>query len=198
MATQNTILAPAAESGLQLPPLPSERQPGDFAEHDRVLALYYRTWMDEAELIEGMVTHVHAADRPDWNGSPGFVNLKTTQTPDLRTGRFVGIDLNSAALIPEDALPYMKDEDFRANWVLDGSVAWLGEREMLEEKLRERVAQGNLRLTSREVTAQVHDDSYGHHHPSRAREHIRTVPGSSRFGGKVGTIRPLDMAGESH
>ena len=175
------------------PLLPSERQPEDFSAQDRVLALYFRSWMEGPELVHGVVSDTVRYDRPERNGSPGFVSIKTRKTPDNRTGSFVGIDVNSAALIPEEAWPYLADEAFRTTWIADGSLAWSGEREMLEALLDEHAGNGAVDWLP---TEEEHEDTHGHGHPTRAREHIKIVPGSAF--GKVAAIRPFDLSADNN
>ncbi|HYH36150.1 MAG TPA: hypothetical protein VD706_01480 [Candidatus Saccharimonadales bacterium] len=138
------MMAQQASERLSIPQLANERHPHDLNERDRVFALYYRAWMDEPELIEGTITSVVGTARPGATETSGFVNIQTAQTPDNRTGQFIGIDVGSIALIPETVLPHLKDENFLATWLANGSVAWEGEREMLEETLRKRIAEGSI------------------------------------------------------
>jgi hypothetical protein len=197
MSATNLALAQVPEAGeimpasLEgLPPLASERQPEDFNVGDRVMTLYYRTWMGQPELVQGKVADVHVVESLD---KPAYVNIKTPQTPDNRTGSIIGIDIKSVALMPEAVWPHLSDEYFLRAWVAKGAVAWPGERAMLERALRERIAEGDI---SWDDGSEPHDDAHGIHHPTRTRKHIRIVPGS--YSGKVEAHRPFDYSSDNN
>lgn len=188
---KNPDIMPAVGPGTDpvMPLLPSERQPHHVSEMDRVLALYYRTWMSGPQLIEGTVSDVVDMKRADTDGSPGFVNIHTAKTRDNPTGSFIGIDLDSAALIPREALPHFGREEFLQAWLADGSFAWEGEKEMLETLLRERVAKGDIGSDAPAAEpARAHTPMHG----GRARRHTSIVPGST--GGKVAHVRSYDLS----
>ncbi len=149
--------------------------------------------MDEPELVHGVVSDIVPYQRALHTDSPGFVSIVTEQTPDNRTGSIIGIDVQSVALIPELAWKHLDNEDAQAEWVANGSVAWAGEREMLEAALRDRSVESTIGWPE---TDKEHDDIDGHRHPTRAREHIRIVPGSAR--GKVAELRPIDAVNGDH
>lgn len=122
--------------------------------------------------------------------SPGFINIRTAQTPDNRSGRIIGIDMNSAALIPRPALSYLANEAYLRALVEDGSITWSEERDELEAAIRRRIAEGTIGYDMPPEPADEHDDVYGGHHPTRAREHVKLIPGSGH--GKVAAIPPQD------
>lgn len=172
----------------QLTPFPGDVQLEDYGKHDRMFALYFRTWMEEPTLIHAVIDDIVPYRYPAPNASPGFASLITEKTDDNRTGSFNGVDINNPALIPARVMLQMGDEDFRAAWIASGAPAWQGELEMLEAALEDKVAEGSLGWP---LSDEVHDDIYGHRHPARAREHIRIVPGSHH--GKVAKISPDNM-----
>jgi hypothetical protein len=145
--------------------------------------------MDEPELVHGLVTHAARYERPDRRDSRGFVNIRTRKTPDNRTGSIVGIDVQSAALIPEEAWEHMDSVAFRAIWIEDGSLAWSGEREMLEAALDQHAGNNGIEWL---LTEGEHRDAYGMHHPTHTVGHLR-FPISLQHAGKVEPRKPIDF-----
>jgi hypothetical protein len=180
MATPNTLEISRPE--ISLPTLPSERRPEHFADGERVLAVFFSRYMDKPELVAGEVFDRFTADNPRPNEASGFVSIKTPKTFDIRTGRIIGIAVDSVGLITQDALPLLRDENIRSLWLADGSEAWDGEAAMLEELLLEGIAQGTL---GRRIEEPVETPEQQH---GRARVHARATPGLVL--GKVGVHAP--------
>jgi hypothetical protein len=174
----------AEMSGLETsrPPLPSERWPEYFAYSDRVLAVFFQSHMEKPKLIIGEVSDSYVTPNPRPGDPLGMVHLRTPKTDDNRTGRFIGVDMSSVGLITEDALTHLHDEDFRAEWLADGSEAWAGEAYALEQLLEEGIADGS-------IGRRIPEPGQAPAHPARTLGHVTRIPGLNS--GKVGVRPPV-------
>lgn len=109
--------------------------------------------------------------------SAGHISVKTAKTDTIRGGGIVGIGMNDVTLIPSEVWPHLHDEAYLQALLRDGH-ANEGEREALEELLRERIAEGGIGL---DVAEERRAERV--HQPRRGRRH------GALDSGKVGGVR---------